>query len=135
MEKRKPRLSAVLAALVVTVSCMVHHRVSQEPKCHPLAKPLSVDGGAVSIECASRLEGSFTFSCTIRSRDTGHPVKSGNFMLAGSGRSRGFDPQSAKAYAGWDGCFTIFLQDGRRLEEVETITSGCGRARDFQGGR
>ena len=110
----------VLVGLMTITSCTIRRPEAYEPECRPLTEPLTVQSGAITIDCAVKPGLSLDLDCTIRDR-SGAVRKSGNFMLADPRPALGFDPKDPSSFASWDGCFVIRLRDGGRLEEIEII--------------
>jgi hypothetical protein len=116
-------IAAVSAVLIL--ACSAHRTAKVDQPCIPTTNPLSVENGAVAINCRDEGDDTITFRCTISPIGQGPLIKSALFMFSDARLASGFNPEASNAYASWDGC-SIHLRDGRVLEQVTVISSDCG---------
>ena len=113
---------ALVVALLMSACASCPTDPTPEPVCRPLSQPLTTESGALSVTCERLSSDSFILDCTIHDLRGGLRSTYGHFMLVGRGQID-FNPHLADTYLSWDGCYTVLLRDGRRLNMVDIVTS------------
>ena len=100
-------------------------------RCQASDVHLSVASELIDIKCTHSRDQAGMFDCEVIRFDDPSKSHKGLFWFPGSAEPTFFDPTDESNYGSWDNC-TIYLRDGRRLEEIEIISSGVSSPDDFK---
>ena len=125
-------IAVVSIGLITACSARRDHRDAYDDLlCQPSDVHLSVASELIDIKCKHSDDHAGMFDCEVVRFDDSSKSHNGLFRFRNDISPTSFDPADESNYGSWDNC-TIYLRDGRSLEEIEIISSGAGSPTDFE---